>query len=179
MNLKPANFLEKSMCFFVVDKSNDSLVRKIKHIISYYQLTLRQHSGKCKLELKYMQIKTTKRWFPALGLAIKARHITMQTNCMILEILFSDSDLNIFKNKKEECYASLQRKRYFTNWYSPKLHSDVFLFEQLHCNSTNYHTTTYIIENIYILTSKIILTKLTKCWIKKTKKKYTWCIIIF
>jgi hypothetical protein len=45
------------------------------------------------------------------------------------------------------CLAT--KKKYFTNWYSLKLHYDVFLFEQLHCNSTNYHTSKYIIGNIY------------------------------
>jgi hypothetical protein len=34
----------------------------------------------------------------------------MQTNGMIWDILFSDIDLSIFKNKKEECYALLQEK---------------------------------------------------------------------
>jgi hypothetical protein len=34
---KPANFPEKSKCLFVVDKSNDYMIRNIKHIISYYR----------------------------------------------------------------------------------------------------------------------------------------------
>ena len=34
---KPANFPEKSKCLFVVDKSNYYLIRKMKHIISYYR----------------------------------------------------------------------------------------------------------------------------------------------
>lgn len=33
-----------------------------------------------------------------------------------------------------------RKKKYFMEWYSLKLHSDVFLFEQLHCNTTNFHT---------------------------------------
>jgi hypothetical protein len=32
---KTANFLEKSMGLFVIDKSNDYLVRKKKHSMSY------------------------------------------------------------------------------------------------------------------------------------------------
>jgi hypothetical protein len=65
----------------------------------------------------------------------------MQTNHMSWEILFSDIDLIIFKNKKNKNVMPRYKKKYFTNWYSLKLYSDVFLFEQLHCNSTNYHTT--------------------------------------
>jgi hypothetical protein len=103
-------------------------------------LTLRQHISVYKLELKYIQTKTTKRWLPAWNLAIKAQHITMQTNCMIWEILFSDIDLNIFKNKRKNAMPRYRKKKYFMDWYSLKLHSDVFLFEQLHCNTTNFHT---------------------------------------
>jgi len=44
-----------------------------------------------------------------LCLRCNIRVITMQTNRMIWEILFSDIDLNIFKNKKDECYVSLQK----------------------------------------------------------------------
>ena len=58
------------------------------------------------------------------------------------------------------------KKKYFTNWYSLKLYSDVFLFEQLHCNSTNYHKTTYIVKIYILITSKIILTKLICSFLK-------------
>jgi hypothetical protein len=73
-------------------------------------LTLRQHISVYKLELKYIQTKTTKRWLPACNLAIKAQHITMQTNCMIWEILFSDIDLNIFKNKRKNVMPRYRKK---------------------------------------------------------------------
>lgn len=63
----------------------------------------------------------------------------MQTNCMIWEILFSDIDLNIFKNKRKNVMPRYRKKKYFMEWYSLKLHSDVnYIFEQLHCNSNDY-----------------------------------------
>jgi hypothetical protein len=55
---------------------------------------------------------------------------------------FSDIDLNISsKTKKKNVMPRYRKKKYFTNRYSLKLHSDVFIFKLLHCNSTDYHTT--------------------------------------
>ena len=67
-------------------------------------------------------------------------------------------NINFFKDLKNPCLATWKifDKPLTSKLCSQPFHSNSFLLQQLHCNSTNYDTTKHMTRNIHCMTSKIL-----------------------